>query len=80
MEEKNTDEALFDRIKHLYDAWPSDGWDGAAQVIAEHAKKVRVVESELKLRHEASGKHGPEHPYYEGECACRGSRFLGKGK
>ncbi len=67
---KNAEE-LFKRLSRLYDTWPSDGWDGAAQVIAAHAKIVEQVEKELALLHISSAQHGPKHPYYKEQCCCR---------
>ncbi len=71
MEKKDDDKALFERLKNLYETWPSDGWVGAAAVIAVHAEKAYAVEQEFKLQHESLGKHGLEHPYYKGQCVCR---------
>jgi hypothetical protein len=63
---------LQKRLTFLYRTWPSDGWDGAAALIAQHARQCEAIESELASRHAApGGSHGPEHPYYRGECVCR---------
>jgi len=67
---KMNNEQLIARLGVLYETWPGDGWDGAAMVIAAHARKAYAVEAELKARHRVAGEHGPKHPYYEG-CVCR---------
>ncbi|MBI5152865.1 MAG: hypothetical protein HZA36_00155 [Parcubacteria group bacterium] len=65
------DEALFDRLEHLYATWPSDGWVGAAAEIACHAKRAREIEEEFARRHAISRIHHPVHPYYRRQCCCR---------
>lgn len=42
--------------------WPSDGWDGAAEVIAAHARKVVALEEELD-REQPDWRNSPEVQY-----------------
>lgn len=66
-----TTEEKHAQLKQLYDTWPSDGWDGAADVIAAHARKAHEIETALAEEHKLSGQHGPRHPFYLDACVCR---------
>jgi len=75
VETAEREKRLVIALKQVYQTWPSDGWDGAAAVIAAYAQKAREIESALAELHASSKTHGPEHPYYIGRCCCREGEF-----
>jgi hypothetical protein len=42
-------ELLLKRWNDLMNAWPADGYVGAANVIAAHAKRTRIIEKQLDI-------------------------------
>jgi hypothetical protein len=58
---------ILDTLEHSY---PSDGWDGAAEAIAAHVRKIQEVERELLQIHQQLGRHRPDVQRYYPEHLC----------
>ena len=62
---------IIEELRALYDTWPSNGWPKVAELAPFWENRSKVLEEELRRRHEATGSHEPAHPYYRRKCACR---------
>jgi len=64
------EEELIKQIDQLDRSWPSDGWDGAAMVIAQHVQRIRALEQQLAPIHEQHGRHRPDLKRYYPPKTC----------